>query len=76
MFMYDTTNFHHFFSSNESSHPENEGFLVIIGLIFDCDKSALNTNVSGSFCSVVQGKAKNDSSASHIRKLVFYPGVV
>ena len=25
---------------------------------------------------IVQGEAKNDSSASHIRKLVFYPGIV
>ena len=51
-FMYDGTNFRHFFPSNDSFHPENEGFLVIIGSIFDCGTSAQNTNVSGSFCSV------------------------
>ena len=49
--MYDGTNFRHFFSSNGSFHPENGGFLVIIGSIFDNGKSAQNTNISGSFCS-------------------------
>ena len=29
-----------FFPSNDSFHPENEGFLVIIGSIFDCGTSA------------------------------------
>ena len=29
-----------FFSSNESFNPENEGFLVIIGSLFDCGTSA------------------------------------
>ena len=41
-----------FFSSNDSFHPESEGFLVIIGSIFDRGTSAQNTNVSGSFYSV------------------------
>ena len=38
--MYDGTNFLHFFSSNNSFHPENKGFLVIIGSIFDRGTSA------------------------------------
>ena len=42
-FMYDGTNFRHFFPSNDSFHPENEGFLAIIGSIFDCGTSAQNT---------------------------------
>ena len=38
--MYDGTNFRHFFPSNDSFYPENEGFLAIIGSIFDCGTSA------------------------------------
>ena len=52
--MYDGTDFRNIFSSNGSFHPENGGFLVIIGSIFDNfdnGRSAQNTNISGSFCS-------------------------
>ena len=51
-FMCDGTNFLHFFSSNDGFHPENEGFFMIIGSIFDRGTSAQNTNVGGSFYSV------------------------